>query len=112
MHLPKSPTAASSMGLLPDDLTSFKGLLGWRKFFLDQFYDDGVKTRQPGMLILGVGPEGWRWTLKDPTSKSCLRLVTPGHDEGIMILDALLLDPNACWVVDNYEMSKKAARRK
>ena len=94
------------------DVTSWKGFPGLRSFFLDLRYAGCETEREPGLLMVSVGPTGWVWTLKDGTAATQLRITAPTIDEVQLLAEALLNDKRAPWVPDLYARSKRNGRKK
>lgn len=98
--------------LANDDPDSWKGLPGWRAFFLDQTYGLDLEEREPGVLIVRPTAEGWAFTLKEPSLCLMLKVCGRTWDESVLLAEALLTTEGAPWEADSYEQQRRAKIRK
>lgn len=112
MMKPNATSAKGTGKLAVDDPMAWKGFPNVRGFFLDQTYGADESERSPGLMILKATADGWQWTLKEVTSCLMLRFSSRTFDEGVLLAEAFLGDPNAPWETDPYEAGKRGRSRK
>jgi len=112
MRRPELKVSGGPSPLAQGDPDAWKDWPAIRSFFLDTVYDDAKTERSPGGVIITPTTTHWVATLKDNTACTQLRVQSPTWDELLLLVESLLEDNKAPWVVDEWAKRKRGGGRK